>query len=346
MNSPQQQPRSRRRTWLFRCGYVLYLMVLALIGVKLFLWLGFGIPPTESTDDLDVLQYYYREFGESGVLDRSAKAHSDRFDVLLLGGSVLEQAAPALEKRLRGRFGDRLRIYNLAIAAHTTRDSYLKYFHIDDRSFDLIVIYHGINDVRMNCVAESEFRTDYTHCAWYNSLRRRVAAGRVNLAQLLTDQVERLIPLDQPDTELLRFGQLIKTPPAFHANLDAIVTDAGQHKCPVLLLTFAFHLPDDYTRERFENGELDYGDGLHRLAAEVWGLPDSVRAGIMAHNRQVRRVAASRANVTLVPLDEILPKTGRIFSDVCHLTPVGCREFARHATGGMPSQFPIHDSSE
>ena len=43
-----------------------------------------------------------------------------------------------------------VRIFNLAMPAHTSRDSWLKYAALRDARFDLVIFYHGINEARVN----------------------------------------------------------------------------------------------------------------------------------------------------------------------------------------------------
>ena len=51
--------------------------------------------------------------------------------------------------------------------AHTTLDSYLKHKALHNKTFDVVVIYHGINEVRANNSPPEIFKPDYSHYAWY-----------------------------------------------------------------------------------------------------------------------------------------------------------------------------------
>ena len=76
------------------------------------------------------------------------------FDILLLGGSVLVERTD-------------FRVVNLSALAHTTRDSYLKLKSLGDPRFDVVVVYHGINEVRANNCPPDLYRSDYSHYEWY-----------------------------------------------------------------------------------------------------------------------------------------------------------------------------------
>ena len=85
----------------------------------------------------------------------------------------------------------------------------------------------------------------------------------------------------------------------------------------------AAYLPEGYTRTAFNTGQLDYGAGEVRHAAELWGAPQQVVRGIAEHNQQTRTVASVAPNVGLVDLERELAAEGANFSDICHLTRVG-----------------------
>ena len=117
----------------------------------------------EATEEA-IWRLYYPEIEASRVLDPHNGADSRTFEVLLLGGSVLEEVSVTFENELRRHLPRPVRVFDLCKSAHTSRDSAIKFAKLQGRRFDWIVIYHGINDARMNCCADSVFRDDYTHC--------------------------------------------------------------------------------------------------------------------------------------------------------------------------------------
>ena len=116
-----------------------------------------------------VLYAYYPELRR---VDQVRPRHHDKsYDILLLGGSVLNSGWGSVEKALHDQLtaiGQRkIRIFNLAVPAHTSRDSWLKYGALKKARFDLVIFYHGINETRANNAPPEIFREDYAHYSWY-----------------------------------------------------------------------------------------------------------------------------------------------------------------------------------
>lgn len=315
---------AKHRRWLFIALYPCYLLALGWLGVH-----GFWMLQEQKTgrSKTDVWGYYYSKL--PAARDADLQPEDGTFDVLLLGGSVLEQVAPVLEQKLVADFPQPVRVFSVCTSAHTSRDSYLKATQLAHQPFDLIVIYHGINDARMNCVRDDLFREDYTHCSHYSSLERAVKAGSLTISGLIGDRVDDLIGLGEPEAELRGYGKTIKTQEPFRKNLEGILKIAKKHSTPVILMTFAYWVPEGYTKTAFENGKLGYGTGQYELPIEVWGEPQNVIAALEAHNAAIRQLAQSR-DVIFIDQAQLLPGDGRHFSDICHLTQAGLERFAEN----------------
>lgn len=325
-------PRSRPRRALFLGAYLLFCLALPAGGLGLYWSLRAGKPLAGS---IDVWDYYYPELRAIGA--SSPRHDDDRFDLLLLGGSVLEPAwgdvEHLLRERLEAEFPGRFRIDNLARSGHTSRDSLLKYSHLAGQQFDLVFAYEGINDVRMNNVSREMFRDDYTHCAWYRGFEKRRAAGSISLPAAIGQQLETLgesiefgAPRDMAQAEL---GREIKTARTVAGNLAGIARLAAERHDPLLLATYAWYIPADYTRERFESQMLDYSyraDG-RSCGAEMWGRPDLIGPVIDAQNTAIRELVADDARLGLVDLERAIAKAKVNFVDPCHLTAEGSRAF-------------------
>jgi len=325
-----RRPLPMKRRLIFIFVYIVFVCGLVTLAATAY-WQIRSSPATSGrTDEESIWLYYYGELKQSGDYDAESSLDDESFDVLLLGASVLEQVANELETRLHERLGGNVRVFNLARSAHTSRDSFLKYKQLTSQQFDVVVMYHGINDTRMNCCPQSEFKDDYTHCYWYRGMKRRVAAGRLSLAGLIQDDMQSLIPLGEPEPESLDLGRTIKTGPAFRANLEGVVHGAKDSAQPVLMMTFAYHVPGNYSRTQFEAGRLDYGPGKHQLPIELWGRPDNVARTIDVHNGIVDELASKNDHVVLVDQHSLMPKDGEHFSDPCHLTEAGVTRFVEN----------------
>lgn len=338
-------PKPRRRKGVrFFAVYACYLALLGWGGLKAYWYIQYDVPVTRAPNLDDIWRLYYSELWTSGVIEAAPHRGDETFDVLLLGGSVLEQTAEEIERRLRPRFGNALRVYNLSKASHTSRDSLQKLTRLKEMHFDLIVVYHGINDVRMNCCAAEDYRADYSHISWYDSFQAKIKAKSLMIRGLTVDTLSRKAGLGPPDEDLLDLGSEIKTPPAFHDNIESIVTLAEQRRTPVVLMTFAYYIPADYSRTRFEAGRLDYGAGSYRLAAEVWGRPRNVAATVDAHNRVIREIRKQHGNVLFVDQRRLLAEKNLSFSDPCHLSDTGINDFVANLVPAVERHFDARQS--
>lgn len=278
---------------------------------------------------IDVWTFYYPELADSSAL--ADGDDDEHFDVVFLGGSVLQQVAQKLtpdDLKSLAPPGKPVRFYDLTVAAHTSRDSLLKMRLLKHREFDLVVVYHGINDARMNCCEESLFRDDYTHCTWYESMTERVARRKLTLTDIVSDTTTRLIPIGEPTPQNARHGHKIKTAPTVRANLQEIIDIASRTPYTrVVLGTFALSLPEHYTRERFDKKELGYAPGRYSMPAESWGEPEAVRRAVATHNEVTREIAAQNKRVILLDMEKELGDEISLFSDLCHLSDSGCAAF-------------------
>jgi len=312
MSESTSSPSSRRhprRRW-FVAAYIA-LLVVAIVAVMRLV-----------TVEADVWDYYYPELKASGATSAPGSHDDGTIDVLTLGGSVMLQIEPVLEIRLREELGDRIRFYHLSTTAHTSRDSLLKYRQLAGGKFDVVIFCHSINDVRMNYWPKSRFQADYTHCPWYAHLAHDVQLGQLTLWDRVV-QFTTQEGLGPPASADYPLGSDLKTPPAFENNLSQLACEAAARDDQVIFLTMASYLPKGYTRRAFQDGALDYGDGDAKYAAELWGEPQQVVAGIVEHNRRTRAVAGRHEHVWLVDLEAAIEATGQNFSDVCHLTRSG-----------------------
>ena len=299
-----------------------------------------------------VLHAYYPELRASGELPEVLRsvaptqaAHTNEFyDILLLGGSVLHKSWGSVEMELREQLtylGHRkVRIFNLAMPAHTSRDSWLKYAALRDARFDLVIFYHGINEARVNNAPPDVFREDYSHYSWYEAvntlapyhgtaflalpytLRYLAVSVRYNLMK------NRYISTYVIRKDWVQYGGYPRSAESFQHNLTAILDVAAQRGDRVLLMTFATHVPENYSREAFNQKQLGYG--LHRSPIEWWGLREHVLATVDVHNEIVRGMAAQRKNVLFVDQARLMGESARYFNDPCHLTLVGSTKFVEN----------------
>ena len=337
-------PRSRGRRLVFLALYLGFCWGVVWLGVRLFWLVGSAVPFSQRPSAWD---HYYPRLRQAGLVAQPATRTDNRFDLLLLGGSVLDPewgtVEAELQRRLEARLPGRWRLANLGQAGFTSRDSLLQYQHLGEQRqrFDLVLVYDGINDTRLNCCPPELFRDDYTHAIWYRQFAEELAGGTPSLSQVAVAGVRSAFDrnrLGTPDPELLDFAAVPQTPRCLRANHAALCELAVERGDPLVLLTFAWHIPPDYTLQKFGDDELDYArQGKNRCAAELWGKAEHVAHALRLQNEEIRALAADwreRGGTTagwpgvrLLDMEEQLPHTGEIFIDPCHLTEQGSAAF-------------------
>jgi hypothetical protein len=272
------------------------------------------------------------------------------FDILLLGGSVLNKEFGSIETELYRQLGDspKIRIHNLAQPAHSSLDSKIKYDLLSGKHFDLVIFYEGINEVRANNCPPSVFRSDYSHYAWYQDVYRILRHKEMNYTvipfflDLAAAHIrrrigaERMVPPHAPDEAWAeKYGQDIRTEQSYKKNVLDIIHRAESTGDPILLMTFAFYIPEDYSLQKFKTRQLDYNQFVSPI--ETWGRPENVKKGLEAHNRVIQSVANAFRKGDLkykkfyyLDMNGLMNKNKDNFNDVCHLTGDGCKRFASY----------------
>jgi len=273
-----------------------------------------------------------------GVRERAAAPIAEqngRIDILMLGGSVLHPDWSSIELQLRQRLSNdydcEIHIDNLAIPAHTSLDSRIKFSMLQDQHYDILLLYHGINEARFNNCPEEIFEEDYTHIEFYSFAypltytlsRYSILPYVVGFLQRKLSQ-HRLVSRYFVENEAwLQYGTNIKTVASFRNNYDEIVQMATRQNTTVIIPSFAYYIPDSYSYAAFEEKKLDYI--AHKTPIKVWGLPEAVEKGILAHNRVIQNYNHEQVGVSVHYLDmnHMIPKEGKYFDDICHLSEAG-----------------------
>jgi hypothetical protein len=281
-------------------------------------------------------------YPELASIDRFVPRHDDAtFDVLLLSGSALDPHFAPIELQLKERLTQAthrpVRVHNAAVPGHTTLDSLYKYRKLARAGFELVAVYHGLNELRANNAPPELFRDDYSHYGWYELVRDVVDEGalypfaapytvRFGFRRVLARLgLRHYVPTERPRADWMVHGREIRSLGPFRRNLEAIVALAKQRGERALLMTYASHIPPDYSEERFAARSLDYL--LYLSPVELWGEVGNIRAGLAAHNAAVREIVASDPSVEFVDIAAAIPDEGRFYNDVCHLTLAGSERF-------------------
>jgi hypothetical protein len=301
----------------------------------------------------DCVWYVFYPHLHTTGLDAAVISNTDDiYDVLMVGGSTISDSFSWVSKHLKKGLEDRLnrpvRVFNLAASCHNTRDSLLKCRFLAQKHFDLVVVYDGINDTRMNNAPPGEFRDDYSHCIWYkhlNNLDRHPQLFRSALPFLLLytkDCVAQacglawFVPPRDASPELLEFGRIIRTREPFQNHLREIIARAKSKGERIVLMTFAAYVPANYSLQAYRDGELDYEpDQCTGCPVEIWGKPENVLAALAQHNQAIRELAAENQAVIFVDQETRIPHSATFFKDCCHFTKVGARRFTTNLLQGL-----------
>lgn len=299
----------------------------------------------------------YAVYPELEGVDEQRPVHEDEFyDVLLLGGSSLHRDWGSIEQDLRERLacelGRKVRTFNLAKRAQTSRDSWLKYAALAEARFELVIFYHGINETRANNAPPEIFREDYSHFLWYdvaNTLASYHGAASVASPYTLrfaavqaraVFRPDQYVSMGPPREAWLQYGRNPRSPASFRSNLSAILDLASKRGDRVLLATFATYAPPNYSVEAFKQWRLDYR--LHINPIELWGRPEDVLASVALHNQVVRDLTARYPGGLFVDQAKLMPGSALYFNDVCHFTVPGSAKFVDNLLGVLLPSLKSH----
>lgn len=333
---------SKNRTILFVICMVLVTVVIMEASSRFF-WKGmFGIPFFHMNE---IIYIYYPNL--KAVHKRDIPKDENTFNILLLGGSVLasgwSEIEDLLKEELINKTGKKINIYNVSLQALTSLDSFYKYKYMENKHFDLVVFYHGINETRANNCPPSIFKENYSHYSWYriiNSYERNrpiltffslpFTINYITIKLGYRLGVYKFVPRDVPRDSWLECGALVKTKDSFKKNVTGIIKLSESRRQKLLLMSFAYYMPEDYTLEKFRKKQLDYN--MHVCRIEDWGLPQNVISGMEAHNKVIRQLTNQNVNVCYVDQHNLIPKNGKVFEDICHFTPKGAGIFVDNIT--------------
>lgn len=310
------------------------------IGSRIFWNVYFGTPLISS---LPFISTFYPEL--RGIEERKSDSINKSFDLLILDGSTLGKTWGKIDSLLHAKIGQHAkfnyRIFNLSAAGHTVVDSYYKYRYLQNKHFDLVMIYHGINETRANNCPAEIFKKDFSHYTWYKQIA--IVDKHKELPYVVFPYTieyfflhisdyfgwVKYAPMYAVIPEWAPFGKNLKSAETYSEYLLMILNLAETKHEKVLLMTMAYHLPQDYTLEKFKSKSLDYQK--HSCPVELWGNRDNVKEGIKKHNEIVRKIAAKNfSNVHFVDQENLIPQQKLYFDDVCHFTLAGSEKFVEN----------------
>ncbi len=257
----------------------------------------------------------------------------DTLRILVLGSSTMfnRHMGERLKTALQQKTGKKIELLDAGIRSHTTQADVLKLQLLAPYQWDMVLFYNGINDLWASHVLPEDFHDDYRQLdPWNyrnllldNSLLARYSYNFFYYKFKPFAQYQFVFP-KKPYINAANFASL----PVFTANLEKIVSISKNIGAKPVLMTFAFHLPENYSRQAFLDKQLDYSNPDNYDSRDVynWGPPDYVREGLTRQNTIIREIA-KKQDVILVDADAQISGQGIWFGDVCHFNDAGVDVF-------------------
>lgn len=287
--------------------------------------LGLCAPPNIQVDDTPI-----NSQGFTGHVLQPSKPTQNTIRILTLGGSAMfnHRMTEQLTESLLKATSARLEIQGGALRSHSTRSSLIKYKeHFYRYSFDYVLIYHAINDLLMNHVAYKNFKADYSHfSSWY---KRNAVLNHSVMARYIYNRIFWKSP------KRVENGSQFSSYQTFEQNIRELVRLIKRDDGVPILMTFAWHIPDNYTETKFYQGRLGYNNPTNydKCPVELWGSVDYVREGLMHLNSIIRNIAREE-QVMLIDIEgmDTFRNNPQNFGDVCHLSENGTETFIKIIT--------------
>jgi lysophospholipase L1-like esterase len=334
-----------------RHAFVLYCLSLSVIAIlaaefvliphlqllpRATLLTGFAAVPGEVIDGQAINRLGFT--GDEIALQKPA----DTLRVLMLGSSTMfnRHMAERMKAALQLKTAKKIELLDAGIRSHTSRADVLKLKLLKDYRWDVVLFYDGINDLWANHVLPEDFRADFGHLdPWY---RRNIVLDHSLLARYIynasywkiksfNQKMKEKFFIDyqfvfakKQYVNAANFASL----PVFSDNTEEIISLSKSIGANPVLITFAFHLPDNYSRKSFLDKTLDYSNPDNYDSRDVynWGPPAYVREGLVRQNNILRNVA-KKQNVLLIDMDAKMSGQGSWFGDVCHFNDEGVDVF-------------------
>lgn len=283
--------------------------------------------------------------GFRGV-DIQKKKPFEVFRIFIIGGSTVygwgvpyEQShAYILEKRLKQFYPNRkIEVLNAGDSWHCSEHSIIKYlFKIKDFQPNLIILWHGINDLYRSFPSEKfssvrEFQADYSHFLGplasmvFQHFERKNSLKPLFDINLYTFDLLKVILFSDFTTSRenppLRSIDVREFPSleSFHRNMTSLVEVVKNDQVKLVLATQPFLYRKDLDQEELNSLWLFKANCT---VQHTYPNVASMENGMNLFNTNTREIA-NRYKVPLIELEANLPKTKEYFFDDCHYTKKG-----------------------
>jgi hypothetical protein len=275
-------------------------------------------------------------YPEVGHVKSNYKPGKKHFNILLLGGSVINNRWSNLENTLRENVqvytNSQVNVYNLSMPGHNSLDNLMKYEILRGLKFDAVVYYESINETRVNNIDSSYFKKDYSHISWYRNIYLINKHPELKFTvipffiEYVVDRIKLKINKDKYIFELLtnlkEFDKIspLKSVKSFKINLAEINNVAKSKEEPLLLCTYAYYVPEG---KKLTGGQKDkefYSPCLLSTPITNWGNADNTIKSLKLQNDAIYSLVKEHPNIILYDFNKVLDINRTYF---CDMTPLG-----------------------
>jgi len=336
---------------LFFTFVTLIIFLLGIASFEIYLWTtnspGSKLRLNKSFDPY--LQNRKNERGFSGP-DITIDKKPNEFRIFIFGGSTVRSERVAfdkrhtylLEKQLKEIYPQiDIKVFNLGNHWHTTKHSTMKYlFNVQHYSPDLVIIWHGINDLyqsfNIKRFAHSEYKLDYGHYLGHFS-------DLYNEMELLKEykfQTTKLIREFFDDNEdnsapVTLDPKSLPSLKSFENNLSTFARNVKFHSIPLIIASQPFLYRNDLSDKDKER--LWMQKVFMKPSEDTYVDLNSLILGMNAFNHLSKQIA-DHFKAGFVDLEKIVPKTTEYFKDDCHYTELGNQLIAKSLTKYIQAQ--------
>ena len=278
-------------------------------------------------------------YPELGHIKSNYKPGKEYFNILLLGGSVINHKwsdlENSLEKNVQGYTNQKVNVYNLSMPGHNSLDNLVKYELLGDYSFDAVVYYESINETRVNNIDSIYFKDDYSHISWYRNyhLFKKHHQLKISVIPFFLEYIVESIKL-KLNQEKYILEQLIslknfdkvsplKSTRTFKTNLLKINEIAAKKNEPLILCTYAYYVPLGIKLSGKVADRKFYSECSLSTPVTNWGNVENTLKSLQIQNEIIRLVTKQESNVIGYEVTGDLEVGKLYFCDICHMTPEG-----------------------
>lgn len=288
-----------------------------------------------------IIYHYYPQVKR--INQQYAMSPASKQKILVLSSSALTDEWGRFQENLQSALDsivgpEQSEVFNASGVGFSSSDNLNTYQLLSELSFDKVVFYNAINDMRFNNCPDEVYENDYTHAFWNNEIDCIFSHSEMNytvvpfffdfIYQVLYQQFnkEQFIPDHYSEKpEWLKYGRDFKSLKSFRKYLDKILKEIPD-STDFYLFSFAYFIPENYSLEGFNNRSVAYNFHTNSREVENWGKPENV-AGFLEASYTIVDSLAQKYEHSFYPIHLQMDRS-LYFADVCHYSPEGMDVFA------------------